>query len=315
MRRATVKFCCVKGRSNRRLIEACGFTLIELLVVMAIISLLMSILIPAVTKVRVQAKKMESVNNQRQIVTILNCFAMDNDNRYPKSVATIVASDNSWGWQEPTMLIASKSLGNGTARSLSSYLRSYIEKASMIFCPSAPEGYEYLQQAWDAGDDWDNPDTAPARDPLMGSYCFYWNYTGYLGGSRGTFKGPQTPMDGRGRSRLLVSDYFGYDHWRSPKSFGSCEKFRKGTSVTSGTRVSSSYWSYACGDDDAKNQQVLSNVKVKLHAGYIDGHVEDFFTADAVPMRVSTKPDGSVPYPDGVGLGPGVFYIPTNGLP
>ena len=40
--------------------------------------------------------------------------------------------------------------------------------------------YKHLQQSWDAGDDWDHPETSPRPDPVFGTYCFYWNYTGYL---------------------------------------------------------------------------------------------------------------------------------------
>lgn len=137
-----------------------GFTLVELLVVISIISVLMGILLPALGKVRRQAKTLIGVNNQRQIVLGINCFAMDNDDSYPESVATM-RFGGLWWWQEPMMMTACNPRASQTHPSMSAYLHSYIEDASTMFCPSAPRKYEYLQQAWDAGDEWSNPDTPP----------------------------------------------------------------------------------------------------------------------------------------------------------
>ena len=107
-------------------------------------------------------------------------------------------------------------------------------------------------------------------------------------------------------SKFLVTDYFGYDCWQSPNAYGSCEKFN-GASVTSETWLLSAYWSRL------KSESVnLNTIDVKLHAGYTDGHVESFTASEVVPMRVSITSDGSEPYPDG--MGPGIFYLPGNGL-
>jgi len=283
-----------------------GFTLVELLVALAIISVLMGILLPALAKVRRQARVILGINNQRQIVCAVNLFAFDNDDRYPDSVATI-GSGKYWNWQEPTMMAACKPRSPLIHRSMSAYLRYYIKDASIMFCPSAPYKYEYSQQAWDAGDDWDNPETTPMLDPVVGTYCFYWNYVGYVGGPRRIFRGPFCLAGGQEQSKLLVSDYFGYDHWRSRNAYGSCEKFN-GADVTPGTVVSSAYWSRANSD----GKVTLDKLKIKLHAGYTDGHVESFSSSEVIPMRVSITSDGSVPYPQGVG--PGVFYLPRNAL-
>ena len=119
------------------------------------------------------------------------------------------------------------------------------------------------------------------------------------------FVGPFKIPAGGWQSKLLVSDYFGYDHWRSPDCFGSCEKLPK-AEVVPETWLLSSYWSH---QPDSETEPVID---VKLQAGYTDGHVGEWKPSEGIIMKVSLTCDGSVPYPDGVG--PGMFYLPRNCL-
>jgi len=279
-----------------------GFTLIELLVVISIISFIMAISLPAFNRVRLQARAMLSMNNLRQITSTMNLFASDNDDRYPESVATIGSGDT-WRWIDSTKLTGIRRRSPQLHRAMSEYLRSYISDASTMYCPNVPHKYEYLQQAWDAGDNWDNPRNLFPADPVGGSYCFYWNYRGFLGGRRVVFRGPQGPASSGRYSKLLVSDYFGYDHWRNPDSYSSCEPF-DGADITPETYLLTSFWSRRSEPDDSP--------EIKLRAGYTDGHVETYSASDVVPMKVSFNTAGTVPYPDGVG--PGVFFLPRNAL-
>jgi prepilin-type N-terminal cleavage/methylation domain-containing protein len=64
-------------------INSNGFTLIELLVVIAIISLLMALLVPALSRARKQAKAMVCQSRLRQWGTILALYAQDNEGRFP----------------------------------------------------------------------------------------------------------------------------------------------------------------------------------------------------------------------------------------
>lgn len=275
-----------------------------MLVVISIISLLLAISVPTFTLVKRKAQSLVSMHNQREVITALDFFATDNRDRYPDSVAT-VGFDDQWNWSDPTKMIGTRGRTPRIHRAMSAYLQPYITDAEMMYCPSAPKKHKYLDEAWAAGDDWDNPETPVSSDPFTGTYCFYWNYVGYLPQSNSLFRGPSGPASVGRYSQLLMTDYFGYDHWRSPGAFGSCERL-KGSEVVEETWLLSSYWSVP-GDPE------VSLPKVKLHAAFTDGHVETYTPDEAVPMKVSISPEGKPPYPDGAG--PGTFYIPKSALP
>lgn len=263
----------------------------------------MGILVPVVRTAKDKARAIVSTSNQKQITSGVNVFALDNDENYPASVATVGFGTN-WNWSDPTKLAGNRQRTPSVHRSMGAYLGSYIPLAKTMSCPKAPHQYKYLEQAWNAGDEWDNPETSFSSDPVGGTYCFYWNYVGNLGASNLLFRGPRGPAGSRKYSKLLVSDYFGFSHWRSPDAYGSCDQF-EGAGVTEETWLLSSYWSGAAEPDAPKPD-------IQLRAGYTDGHVETYSTSDVVPMKVSITSDGTVPYPDDVG--PGVFYLPGNAL-
>ena len=284
-----------------------GFTLVELLVALSIIALLGGILVPVCSKARRHARTVLGMNNQRTVVADATMYAFDNDDRYPESVATIGVEDSYWNWQEPMRLTGYRARNPSLHRSMGAYLRDYVKDARLMSCPNAPSRYEYLQASWDAGDAWDNPNTDPVLDPVTGTYCFYWNYIGFLPGRPTPFRGPRRVSDSRRYSTLLVSDYFGFDHWRNPGAYGSCERF-EGATVTPETWISSAYWSLL----PVQGDSCFSRIGIVLHAGYTDGHLEKYMAGDVIPMLVSITDDGSEPYPSGIG--PGVIYLPRNSL-
>ena len=135
-----------------------AFSLVEVLVVISIVSALLAIGVPALNLARRQARGLLGMRNQREIATALNLFAVDNRDRYPDSVATVGFGGN-WSWSDPTKMIGVRKRTPQAHRAMSAYLGSYVPDAKAMFCPSAPQEYQRLQEAWDAGDDWDNPDT------------------------------------------------------------------------------------------------------------------------------------------------------------
>ena len=287
-----------------------GFSLIELLTVISVLVLLIGIGVPALSRARIYARSLISARNQRDIVTAVTLFACDHDQFFPASVALCERPDRrSWRWQDPRKLRTTEPRQRMKHSSVAGYLDPYLEDSTRLACPSIPQAYPLWQAAWDAGDNWDHPETNKKQDAMFGSYCLYWNYVAYQ--KNGPFRGPRTLYGGPEQSDLLVSDYFGFDEARSPGLYGSCE-LTHSAKVEAATSdiLASAFWSYdiappACTED--------INIRIRLNAGYTDGHVESYFPNDTELMKVSDVPDGSRPYFKGIDPRyPGLFFIPQT---
>lgn len=55
-----------------------GFTLIELLVVIAIIAILAALLLPVLARAKNQARRIQCINNEKQLIVTWNLYSMDN---------------------------------------------------------------------------------------------------------------------------------------------------------------------------------------------------------------------------------------------
>ena len=88
----------VCGRHGRRIAGLpVAFTLVELLVVIGIIALLISILLPALSKAREAANKVSCLSNLRQIYMGLSAYADENKGNFP----TNYVSGNGSVWPAP----------------------------------------------------------------------------------------------------------------------------------------------------------------------------------------------------------------------
>lgn len=82
-----------------------AFTLIELLVVVGIVAILSGILVPTVSSVQKQGKKVQSLNNMRQLGTALALYCGQNNGQFPTEgdaaptwggLANSAATDTAW---------------------------------------------------------------------------------------------------------------------------------------------------------------------------------------------------------------------------
>lgn len=283
-----------------------GFTVLEMLTVVTVIAILMGILSPTIRSVRRQAEGIVSMTRQKEVASGLQEYAADFSDRLPQSVATI-GTGSYWNWTEPMMLTGYRARSPGLHRSMAEYLRDYIPDPRILSCPSAPGVYPYLEQAWAAGNAWDHPGTPPVQDPVSGNTCLWWGYTGYLSETGQLFRGPSSPSGGGRESGLVMSDYLGYDHWRNPRQFSSCERFGH-AQVNAGTLLSSAFWGGSAQTDSEPN--ILPEVRVR--AAYLDGHVATYGSEELTGVRVIWKVDSGEPYP--AGIGPGEFFIPREAV-
>jgi prepilin-type N-terminal cleavage/methylation domain-containing protein/prepilin-type processing-associated H-X9-DG protein len=85
--------------SNKR--ERLAFTLVELLVVIGIIAVLISLLLPALSAARKQAKNTRCLNNLRQIGLCISSYASQQGGKLPATNIPTTTVDGAWPWDMP----------------------------------------------------------------------------------------------------------------------------------------------------------------------------------------------------------------------
>jgi len=103
--------------------QSIGFTLIELLVVISIISILISLLLPALRQAREGAKTNLCLSNLRQIALAITMYADDNDQSLHE------------GWHQPSGDLGPFHTNNGWM-AWPGLLSTYANSADLFACPT-----------------------------------------------------------------------------------------------------------------------------------------------------------------------------------
>ena len=112
-----------------------GFTLIELLVVISIISMLMAILLPALSGAREQGKRIVCLSNQRQLTFAWTMYAMNNEDK-------ICSADTDWNdsggghWVADGPMIPGNDIGGSETAIEDGSLWDYVQIAELYKCKS-----------------------------------------------------------------------------------------------------------------------------------------------------------------------------------
>lgn len=118
---------------NRSVCNRSGFTMIELLVVITIIAMMISLLLPALSRARGLAQRVQCATNLRSIGQAIQIYAANNENQYPCN-SSMARS----GFGLPFLAMTNGQQENGQAAPAGLgllYTTQMINNPTMFYCP------------------------------------------------------------------------------------------------------------------------------------------------------------------------------------
>jgi prepilin-type processing-associated H-X9-DG protein len=196
-------------------------------VVITIISILMALLLPALSRVKVMAKCAKCTANMRAIGTAWNMYANDNNDIFPQNYQEGTygsrlhqTSDYFYGgiqlWMTYDAYLGSG--GNAATYSGIGYVYPYLKTLDVFFCPANPRSDRWMTLS--KGQDPSNTDYG-FGEQAKGAICTYY----YRGGMypvegypitaiadppacRGDIGGLKRASDPNVRGRVILTDYW-----------------------------------------------------------------------------------------------------------
>ena len=216
-----------------------GFTLIELLVVVAIIGLLLAVIVPALSKAKYLAMRMQCTSNVRQQYLAFANYAADNDGRFPEHMASLP-----YYYRMRTDKRTPFDRLNET----------YVEDSKIIFCPITRKIGRFMSSLeWNNGSGWGGWDATDetTNEPLLNIVSNYSWFGGFTPGTtlaqwdhRITFHNGESPWPLRMNEAssvnamithtLFQNDWYGfydYSHGGNDRPWGSGKTFDDSDSI------------------------------------------------------------------------------------
>jgi hypothetical protein len=271
-----------------------------LLVVLAITSVLVATLLPALDRVQYSMRITKCMANTRQTTCAEIMYANDNRGRFADSLATIGRPRHGWVSHEPSTIV-NTDYWPRDHRNQSKYLGEYLDKPGSVDCPEAPGRSRPLWEAWKAGDDW------RPYHWLGGRKCFWRNFKGFAEDGS-PVEGPKTTYE-RGGGKVLISCMLNYGRGRSKRLMSSSHfaGVRRESPMVSSIHVWPDFWIGHVADEELETTMQ----RTRLQAGHVDGHVESRNASDI--MGVWAEVDENFVLKGEPGLR-GKYFLPLGGL-
>ena len=111
-----------------------GFTLIELLVVIAIIAILAALLLPALSRAKIKAQRIQDVNNMKQMGLAFNMYIGDNNDTIPYTGLWVTVNGPQVRWSYDDLLATYLSV-NLTQPEIDAFSWPSNKYSKVLLCP------------------------------------------------------------------------------------------------------------------------------------------------------------------------------------